>query len=364
MIFIRFSLIVVYLFSAIWGDLMKRIRIALLGAAHDHSTATLETVLKYPDIFEVVSITESNEEVRRTRSSLPAYQHLPWISEEELFSRNDIDAVLCEGDELLALDHVQRCIEKGWHVHMDKPAGTDAAQLEHVLSLAKQKGLVFQMGYMYRYNPAMQYLMQQVKSGSLGDILSIETSMSVCHLPDKREWLGRFQGGMMFFLGCHLIDMIYALAGIPDSITSFFHSAEDSIPVQDNCLSIFDYGNGTATVRVNAAEVNGYDRRQLVVCGTEGTIEIRPLESPTRIYETRKADAEYCPWKDFKHELHLVPMTGRYDAMMLDFAAYILGEKQNPYTYEYELQLQRLILATCGYDIDYRKTIQLGGTDT
>ena len=95
MIFIRFSLIVVYLFSAIWGDLMKRIRIALLGAAHDHSTATLETVLRYPDIFEVVSITESNEEVRRTHSSLPAYQHLPGISEEMILMQFSVKVMSC-----------------------------------------------------------------------------------------------------------------------------------------------------------------------------------------------------------------------------------------------------------------------------
>lgn len=40
--------------------------------------------------------------------------------------------------------------------------------------------------------------------------------------------------------------------------------------------------------------------------------------------------------------------------MMLDFAAYVRGEKTNPYTYEYEYQLQKMILAACGQDIDYK----------
>ena len=42
------------------------------------------------------------------------------------------------------------------------------------------------------------------------------------------------------------------------------------------------------------------------------------------------------------------------DEMMLDFAAYVRGEKTNPYTYEYEYQLQKMILAACGQDIDYK----------
>ena len=40
--------------------------------------------------------------------------------------------------------------------------------------------------------------------------------------------------------------------------------------------------------------------------------------------------------------------------MMLDFAAMVRGEKQNPYSYEYELGLQKLILACCGRDVDLK----------
>ena len=39
---------------------------------------------------------------------------------------------------------------------------------------------------------------------------------------------------------------------------------------------------------------------------------------------------------------------------MLDFVAMVRGEKENPYTYEYELEVQKLVLAACGYDIDYK----------
>ncbi len=40
--------------------------------------------------------------------------------------------------------------------------------------------------------------------------------------------------------------------------------------------------------------------------------------------------------------------------MMLDFAAFIRGEKENPYTLEYEYQLQKMVLCACGEDIDYK----------
>ena len=40
----------------------------------------------------------------------------------------------------------------------------------------------------------------------------------------------------------------------------------------------------------------------------------------------------------------------RYDAMMRNFAEMVRG-KENPYSYDYELGLYRLILKSCGKDI-------------
>jgi hypothetical protein len=45
--------------------------------------------------------------------------------------------------------------------------------------------------------------------------------------------------------------------------------------------------------------------------------------------------------------------------MMRSFAQMVLGEKENPWSYEYELQLYRIVLAACGVDIDYKKEINL-----
>ena len=45
-------------------------------------------------------------------------------------------------------------------------------------------------------------------------------------------------------------------------------------------LAVFDYPTATATVKSSAMEVEGGERRHLVVCGTEGTFHIQPLDNP------------------------------------------------------------------------------------
>ena len=61
---------------------------------------------------------------------------------------------------------------------------------------------------MYRYNAAVKYCKELKESGKLGDIFSVEAQMSVYHDSEKRKWLNKFNGGMMFFLGCHLVDIV------------------------------------------------------------------------------------------------------------------------------------------------------------
>ncbi|MFQ9801617.1 MAG: hypothetical protein ACLR23_24975 [Clostridia bacterium] len=48
-----------------------------------------------------------------------------------------------------------------------------------------------------------------------------------------------------------------------------------------------------------------------------------------------------------KGEYHDTAVHGRYDAMFRAFAEYVTGEKKNPFGYEYERELHKLILKAC-----------------
>jgi len=45
--------------------------------------------------------------------------------------------------------------------------------------------------------------------------------------------------------------------------------------------------------------------------------------------------------------------------MITAFSEMVRGESENPWSYEYELQLYRIVLAACGVAIDYKKEIIL-----
>ena len=119
-------------------------------------------------------------------------------------------------------------------------------------------------------------------------------------------------------------------------------------------MAVFKYKNGVSFAKSTAVEIGGFERRQLVVVGTKGTVELCPFEwlsdgrkdvfSP-QITEVREAFSGNWHQKGARHTS---PEHGRYDAMFRAFADYVGGEKQNPFTYEYERKLHKILLKACG----------------
>lgn len=338
---------------------MERIKVGHIGTRHDHSRAKLDAIKKFPELFEVVGIVPENEEVAKSFVGDKVYGDVPVMTEEELFAVPDLKLVLCEGYELDSVAAAQRCIDHGVHVHLDKPGGEDIVAYEKLLRDAKAKGLVVQLGYMYRYNPAVLYAHDLINDGRIGELTGIGTEMSTMHDMRVNKLLSGFKGGVMFWLGCHLIDLIFNVAGTPDEIIPVNHHSDFIMEgVLDNTFALLKYPKFVATVRVNSTEVNGHDRRQFVICGRQGSVEIKPLEPPEMTFSDRRMTGTEA-YKHIKAVIPIAKPTGRYDVMVNDLYEYIMGTKENPYTYEYELQLQKLVLAACGFDIDFKSEIKL-----
>lgn len=330
---------------------MKKLRIGHMGTLHDHSSGKLECVLKFPELFELVGIAEDDPQRRAQIENQPPYRSLPFLTKQQLIDAG-CDCMLIEGFEYDLPYDAKLCVDNGIAVHIDKPAGRDIAAFQSLLHTAKKKHLPVQMAYMYRYNPAVMDCLAKVQSGMLGDIYSVSAVMNTGHDAMKRQWLRQFDGGIMFFLGCHMVDLIYQLQGCPERVTPFLRSSSfDGVQSIDQATAVFTYRNGTSIAQANACEVNGFGRRQLVVCGSEGTYEIHPLERPILAKYTHASFAQTFYDRHQALSFPTVPPQERYDAMMLDFAAMVRGEKENPFDYDTELQVQKLVLAACGCDL-------------
>jgi predicted dehydrogenase len=153
-----------------------RLKIGQICVGHAHASK-LEVYRKSPD-YEVVGIVEPDSQLRTAAEKQPAFQGLPWLTEEQLLATPGLAAVLVETRVGDLLNTAERCITAGKHVHLDKPAGESLSQYRRLLAAASKQKLMVQMGYMFRYSPAVILLRQFLKEGWLGDVFEVHTVMS------------------------------------------------------------------------------------------------------------------------------------------------------------------------------------------
>ena len=325
------------------GTAKAPIRVGQIGTRHAHATK-LSVYRESPD-YEVVGLVENEPGRRGELSKMAAFRDVPLMSEQQLLNTDGLQVVLVETEVRDLLPTAARCVQAGMHIHLDKPAGESLPAFQRLLLDAQRRQLMVQLGYMYRYNPGVLLLKEFLRQGWLGEIFEIHAVMSKVIGDDVRRQLAAYPGGVMFELGCHLIDLVVGLAGKPQQVRPYqagVLTAQDQL--QDNMLAVFEYPSCLATVKTSAVEVEGFARRHLAVCGTKGTFHMQPLDRPS----VRVAFSE--PRGDYRrgYQEITLPAYRRYVADAADMASVIRGEKANEFGYKHDLHVQTAVLQASG----------------
>lgn len=324
-----------------------RLRIGQIGTKHPHAAGKLEAILKFSETYEFVGIVEPDAERRAMVRDLDPYRRVTWLTESELLSTKGLQAVAVETDIPNLVPTAVRCLKAGMHLHLDKPAGETLDACKAMHALATEHALTIQMGYMLRYNPAFQFADRIMRDGWLGEITEVSGMMGKFMNDSGRLELAKYSGGGMFELACHLIDQVVSLLGVPDKVTS--HSRRtfsDKDSFADNQLAVFDYPKAIATIRCNHIDPMGGARRQFSISGTQGTLEIRPLEPApkARLGLDRARDKFKKGYQDVTFD----KPSGRYDAEFLDLAKVIRGEKTLHWDAKHDIATHEAILRASG----------------
>jgi predicted dehydrogenase len=335
---------------------MRKIKIGQIGVCHEHAVGKIKTLRLMPDVFEIVGVVDERATSNTPRYAgydLSAYEGLKFMSEEELFNTPGLQAVTVEVPNLELVPMAMRCMERNLAIHMDKPGGDNLEQFARMRKGVDERNLPFQMGYMFRGNPAVQWIMNAVRQGWLGEVFEIQASMSHNYGgEDYQEYLGKFPGGIMFNLGCHLIDLAVAIMGRPLEVVSFLKSAP-GYPghIKNNCLSILGYPHATVTLRACSQEVDGLVRRRFKLCGTNGSVELCPMERFDGVPLTMSLVLKdpIPGYSAGAHTLDFGVVRDRYEDQLLELARTVNGEIKNPYTYEHDHLVQEVLMAASGH---------------
>lgn len=325
-----------------------RQRIGQLGVTHAHASGKAR-VLSEAAAVDFVGIHEPDPAARAARAANPAYDGVRWLTEDELLGDPTVQGIFVETAPAENLGWARRALEAGKHVLIDKAPGTSLTELRAVLDLARGRGLHVQMGYNFRFNPAFEFAFGAVRDGLLGDVFNVQAQIptTLAGYEERRAEITRYRGGMLYELGCHVVDLVVIVLGPPRRVSSFLradHHTGDDSPYVDNTLAVLEYDRAMAVVQTWGMEVEPFPHRRFEIHGTGGSIRIEPLEPPL----LRLCMAE--PRRPYRSGWQTIDVGDRprYVGDVEEFLAVVSGRRAPRYDAAHDLVVQDVVLRACG----------------
>jgi predicted dehydrogenase len=314
-----------------------RIKIGFLGMAHSHAAEKLKVVRESSD-WELVGICEEDEALRRrcVESGVAA------VSPEQLLEQSQVIAV-----ESNVQDHARQAkiaLSAGKHVHLEKPPADTLEAFRELLAMAREKNVLVQMGYMWRHHPAINAALEAARKGWLGDVHQVRGVINTQIGPERRPQWGRFRGGTLFELGCHLIDPLVRLMGRPIGITSTLKThGPHQDQLADNTVAVFEFARALGIVSSTTLQPGATRQRCFEILGTNGTAVVRPIEPAELTIDLAKAAG---PYKPGVNTLSLPPYR-RYVGDFAELASAVRRGSRLSVTPEEDLLVQETLIRAC-----------------
>ena len=338
------------------GSFSSRPRVLFYGLTHEHAFGKLETLGRMGGIYEIAGIVDDRASATRPcfadhPASHGGYRVIP---AEEALARDDFDVAFIETTNADLMKIARVFAEKGVPMHCDKPCGEAMEPYRSIVETCRRKNLPFQIGYMYRGNPALKFARNAVRSGWLGEVGFIEADMNHDYQLDGYcEYISSFKGGILYNLGCHLVDLILPMVRgrLVSAVPMIGDAPGDPAGSRTSGAALLTFeGGARALIRTSSHMPGGIDGRRLRVDGTNGTLELRPIER----FDGKSLKLEMTlknPAGGYGAGLNVIDfgvLVDRFRDQLEDLAMIVRGEKANDQDYDWDLRVHEVTLRACG----------------
>jgi predicted dehydrogenase len=229
----------------------------------------------HPDV-DVVAICDSSNLVLdgfRKFSKVKTYSDY-----EKLIDNEQLDFVVVATPTKLHYPMVKHAMEKGLHVFCEKPLTLVNSESRELVRIAKEKGLVNQVGYHNHFIGTFREMKRLLKVKLLGELVhfSGEAYGPVVIKEKGNTWRSdaREGGGCLNDYASHVINLIQEIIGRPEKVHGSLLKFVYSKGVEDSVYSLLRLENGlTGTLLVNwSDETYRKMSTSLTVQGKKGKI--------------------------------------------------------------------------------------------
>jgi len=265
----------------------RQLRIGLIGTGM--RGAGLATVIKDVPGAVIVACCDIVEERLKNGLAQAGPTSKGYKDYRKILDDKNIDAVIIATPHYLHAPMALEALQAGKHVYLEKSLSYTIDQGLELVKKVKESGLVFQVGYQYRYYPLYHKVKEIMEKGWLGKVTHFESQYNrnsnwrVANTDPSLErtlnWrmYRQYCGGPLSELCAHQIDMVnYLLGEHPLKVTGMggINYWKDGRDTYDHVNTIYEYPGGIKSM-VYSNLSNAFNGYSIRVFGDKATVEIQ-----------------------------------------------------------------------------------------
>ena len=260
------------------SELRKNIRLINLGLVGD--SIFLNKVMNealFVNGIRVSALCTSRPEVMNEE-----LQNVDFLTDnfDELLER--VDAVYIRSLPANHYEHISKALKRGKHVLCESPITLSQQETQELFELAAKNKLIMMEAIKTAYSTAFSRMLLLVKSGKIGDVLSVDatcTSLKAHGNTERTEWNGIFEWGPTALLP------ILQILGTDYKEYRIISQFSDNEQTHDTFTKMeFIYDHAVASMKVgDGVKSEG----ELIVSGTKGYVYIPAPWWKTDYFELR-----------------------------------------------------------------------------
>ncbi|GAB3253261.1 Gfo/Idh/MocA family protein [Arthrobacter pigmenti] len=295
---------------------MEPIVVGLLGITHPHASARVRA-LRAIDGVEVVAAADTDPRLDYFTDKYDVEAR----TIDEVLADERINAIMVHSKSKDMVPHALRALSAGKSVVVEKPGGGTVADLERLAEAEAQagSGQVVQVGFNVRLAESVTRTKELIGAGVIGDVVSVSSRGAAKVGEHVTEHLNQpaDMGGVLWILGCHMLDSLVHVFGTPESVNARVRkspklSSESSR--EDSAAVLLNYPDMSATFSFDGHDnLEWFESSRITVYGTRGMIEAGILPQKLRVYVDDTRQGWPAGWSEWTQS-HFTPPFARTES--------------------------------------------------
>ena len=197
----------------------------------------------------------------------------------------DVDAVYIASPHLTHYNYVLRSLNAGKHVLCEIPFVLSASEAKDLYELAANRNLVLLEASKTAYCPAFCHIITLVKSGVIGEVVDVKTSLSKMVTAPTRELEMQQAGGAMNEHASLTLMAIIKLLGKEYSHVKFYSKMQNGVDIYTKIDLNYPHATSSATLGIGVKTEGN-----MVISGTKGYVYVPAPWWLTDFFEIRYED--------------------------------------------------------------------------